>query len=369
MKSYHYQKDKAKFAYKYNDNYAYAYVVSEKPAITAEHHASMVGGNTNRRANRHPHSVAKERTFISNYRRIDFEKKSGTPYLFSLKPLSDVEPETFRKALKGLTRLLRSAGAEYIYMLEWAPYEQTPHIHLVSNIPGETIVDLEAFAERVVSYWRRVMPKVINSRIEQDAKPVTDFRKLFGYMLKTTVHQFNVRAVATGKDWSVISVTGCSRGWGESAFEVIEVSREACMASKRLMKEVVRSRGVQLRKQAKDCDDEKKRAVSEVSPFSIYGLSREESRKLLAQVNASLPLKEHRFLIEMMERYHRAHNLDSQEEKDKVDRILLAKGYDMRDMYPQWEKPKMSMAERYKTVPIYRLLRKTKKAMMTAREK
>lgn len=57
-------------------------------------------------------------------------------------------------------------------------------------------------------------------------------------------------------------------------------SREACMASKRLMKEVVRSRGVQLRKQAKDCDDEKKRAVSEVSPFSIYGLSREESRKL-----------------------------------------------------------------------------------------
>ena len=41
----------------------------------------------------------------------------------------------------------------------------------------------------------------------------------------------------------------------------------------------------------------------------------------------------------------------------------------MRHMFPDWEKPKMSMAERYKTVPVYRLLRKTKKAIMAAREK
>lgn len=369
MKSYHCPNNKAKFACKYNDNYAYIYVVSEKPAITAEHHASMATGKYNRKANRYPHSVAKKRTFVSNYRSLDLEETSGTPYFFTLKPLCEVEPKTFREAMTRLTRFLRASKAEYIYTLEWAAHEQTPHVHLVSNIPGETIAELEAFAERVIDYWLRVMPKVIKSRIKQDARAVYDSGELFSYMSKQSPNEFNVRAVETGKDWSVISVTSSSRNWKTSSFEGDGVSREAYMAFRRPVRALLRSRGVNLRKKAKGCDSETKRAISEVSTLYISGLPRKEVRKLFAQVNASQPLKERRFLIEMMERYRRAHNQYSQEEKDKVDQLLLAKGYDMRDMYPQWEMPKMSMAERYKTVPVYRLLRKTKKAMMVAREK
>jgi len=352
------EKQKLKHFFVLNDNYARAFVCRSGHTISDCHKEAVVSGKFNRRANRHPHSAAKKRTFKSNYSRIYIEKTSGTPYFFTLKPLCNVEPEVFKKAMKGLTRLLRSAGAEYIYMLEWAAHEQTPHIHLVSNIPGETIADLEAFAERIISYWLRVMPKVINSRIKQDVRAVYDSGKLFSYMSKQNQNEFNDRAIATGKDWSVISVTGCSRGWEESSFEGCGVSKEAYMESKRWMKADAKARGVKLRKQAKGCDSETKRAISEVSSFTKSGLSREESWRFLAHVNASCELKELRFLREMMERYRRGHYLASQEEKDEVDRLLLTKGYDMRHMYPQWEKPKMSMAERYKTEPVYRLLRK-----------
>ncbi|MFW8320168.1 hypothetical protein ACOIC5_28275, partial [Klebsiella pneumoniae] len=77
----------------------------------------------------------------------------------------------------------------------------------------------------------------------------------------------------------------------------------------------------------KGCDSEAKRVISEVSPFTISGLSREESRRLRDQVIDSQPLKERRYLIVMRDLYHRAHELDSQEVKGEVERLLLDKGY------------------------------------------
>ncbi|MCA4033899.1 hypothetical protein, partial [Klebsiella quasipneumoniae] len=46
------------------------------------------------------------------------------------------------------------------------------------------------------------------------------------------------------------------------------------------------------------------------------------------------PLFQWRYLIVMRDLYHRAHELDSQEVKGEVERLLLDKGYDMRHMFP-----------------------------------
>ena len=194
--------------------------------ITAEHRALMEAGKAERKARRLSHSAAKRITFRKNARLIDLNKTPGTPYFFTLKPLCDIEPEYFNEAMTGLIKRLRTASAEYIYALEWAEHERMPHIHLVANIPGNTPAEVEAFAEGVIRYWLKKTPKNPNTRIKQDARPVYDAHGLFNYMSKQPPDEFNARAIATGKDWSVISVTGCSRGWVESRFDTAEVSRE-----------------------------------------------------------------------------------------------------------------------------------------------
>ena len=355
------EKAKAKHVFKNNDYYAGVYVRRETPIITAEHRASMEAGKAKRKASRFPHSAAKRRTFIKNFRRIDLKKTPGTPYFITLKPLDDLEPEHLSKALKGLIRILRSTGAEYIYMLEWAEYEDTPHIHLVANIPGATPSEVEAYVERIIRYWLGEMPENPNTRIKQDVRPVYNAPKLFGYMLKNTPDEFNTRAIATGKDWSVISVTGCSRGWKESKSDTTEVSRETGSAIKREMKKIALSRGISLKKRSKGCDAETKRSISEVSPFTVSGLTRTESKRLLINTEDSQPLKERQFIVKMRDLYRKAHELGSQEVKDEVERLLLDKGYDMRHMFSEWEKPQMNRVERCGTDPLFRRLCKDRK--------
>ncbi|HDG7876058.1 TPA: hypothetical protein PCJ88_000429 [Klebsiella quasipneumoniae] len=371
MKSYYLslEKPKAKHAFKSNDNHASVFVRREGHSITAEHRASMGAGKAKRKTSRLPHSAAKLTTFRKNARLIDLNKTPGTPYFFTLKPLNDIEPGHLNKVLIGLTRLLRTACAEYIYIQKWARHEKTPHVHLVANIPGDTIAEVEAFAERVIRYWLKEMPKNISTRIKQDARPVYDAIELFGYISKGTPDEFNDRAVATGKDWSVINVTGRSRGWEESKFIVTEVSREIGLEVKREMKRVSSSRGVKLSKRPKGCDDETKRTISEVSPFTISGLSRTESARLLAQVIDNQPQKERQFLIEMRDLYRQAHERASQEVKSEIERLLLNKGYDMHHMFPKWEAPQMNRSERYNADPIFRQVCNALKVVRAARRR
>ena len=363
------EKAKAKHVFKNNDYYAGVYVRRETPIITAEHRALMDAGKAERKARRLPHSDAKRITFKKNSRRIDPKKTPGTPYFFTLKPLGDLEPEHFNKVMIGLTKRLRTTSAEYIYTLEWAEHERMPHLHLVANIPGATPAEVEAFAEGVIRYWLTKTPKNPNTRIKQDARPVYDVIGVLGYMSKQSPDEFNTRAIATGKDWSVISVTGCSRGWKESKFDTTEVSRETGSTIRRVLKHVSGSRGVKSSKRSKGCDDETKRAISEVSPFTVSGLIRTESERLLAQVIDSQPLKERQFIIEMRDLYRKAHEMGSQEVKGEIERLLLDKGYDMHHMFPEWEKPPMSRSERFGAVPLFRRLCKArKKAKATSRK-
>ncbi len=371
MKVYHPapEEPKLKSVFKYNDYYARVSTYRAGHTISAGHQASLAAGKPKRIAGKLPHSMAKKRTFKENRFDIDPASTPGTPYFFTLKPFSEIEPEHFSEALKALISMLKAKKTQYIYMLEWAEHEKMPHIHLVANIHGEMSEDLEAFATSVKLHWSKKTCGSHLAEARQHHEPVYDACGVFGYMSKQSPDEFNDRAIATGKDWSVISVTGCSRGWKKPSLEVCEVSPEVGLDIKRGMKRIVEARGVKLSKVSKGCDSEAKRVISEVSPFTISGLSREESRRLRDQVIDSQPLKERRYLIVMRDLYHRAHELDSQEVKGEVERLLLDKGYDMRHMFPDWEKPKMSMAEKYKTVPVYRLLRKTKKAIMAAREK
>lgn len=365
MKLYHTTPKKAKLAFKNNDFYASVYALRDDYTITAEHLELMKAGKAKRKARRFPHSDAKRRTFIKNYRLIDLYKAHGTPYLFTLKPVAEMEPEHLVKALKDLTGLLRRDGVQYIYVIEWAEHEKAPHIHLVANIPGNTTAEIEAYAESVMRYWLKKTPKNPNTRIEQDARPVYDAPGLFNYMSKQTPDEFNDRAIATGKDWSVISVTGCSRGWVESKFDTAEVSRETGSAIKREMKKIALSRGVKPNKRSKGCDAETKRVISEVSPFTVSGLSRAESKQLLINTEDSQTLKERQFIIEVRDLYRQAHEQGSQEVKNEVERLLLDKGYDMRHMFSKWEKPQMNRAERHDADPIFRLVCKGRKTSVT----
>ncbi|AIA44408.1 TPA: hypothetical protein OZS84_004940 [Escherichia coli] len=355
------EKAKTKHVFKNNDYYASVCAFREGHTITAEHRALMNSGKAERKARRLPHSVAKRITFKKNSRRIDPKKTPGTPYFLTLKPLGDMEPEYFNEAMTGLIKRLRTASAEYIYALEWAEHERMPHIHLVANIPGNTPAEVEAFAEGVIRYWLKKTPKNPNTRIKQDARPVYDAHGLFNYMSKQTPDEFNARAIATGKDWSVISVTGCSRGWKESKSDTTEVSRETGSAIKREMKKIALSRGISLKKRSKGCDAETKRSISEVSPFTVSGLTRTESERLLINTEDSQPLKERQFIVKMRDLYRKAHELGSQEVKDEVERLLLDKGYDMRHMFSEWEKPQMNRVERCGTDPLFRRLCKDRK--------
>lgn len=369
MKSYRKSPKNAKYTLKYNDYYASVFVRKEVTIISAEHRALMESGKAKRKASNLPHSAAKRRTFRDNYRRIDLKKTPGTPYFFTLKPVAEIDPEHFAKALQDLTRMLKSAKSEYIYMLEWAKHEEAPHIHLVANIPGNTEAEIEAFAGGIIRHWSKKTPRNYQTNIKQDARPVYDAPNLFGYMSKQTPDELNARAIVTGKDWSVISVTGCSRDWTKSRFDIIDMSRETGVAIKRELKHISGSRGIRLNKCSKGCDNEMKRAISEVSPFSISGLPRSESARLLSQVIDSQPLKERKFLIEMRDLFRQAHKLGSQETKDEIERLLLDNGYEMRHMFPEWEKPQVNMAERYNTNPTFRLLCKARKQAKEARLK
>lgn len=111
----------------------------------------MDTGKAKRKARLLPHSAAKRITSKKNSHCIDLNKTPGTPYFFMLKPLGDLEPEYFSNAMIGLTKLLRTANAEYIYALEWAEHERIPHVHLVSNIPGTTPAEVTTFADRVIN--------------------------------------------------------------------------------------------------------------------------------------------------------------------------------------------------------------------------
>lgn len=359
------EKAKTKHVVKNNDYYASVCAFREGHTITAEHRALMDAGKAKRKARRLPHSAAKRRTFRDNSRRIDPKKTPGTPYFLTLKPLGDMEPEYFNEVMTGLIKRLRTASAEYIYTPEWAEHEKMPHIHLVANIPGNTPAEVEAFAEGVIRYWLKKTPKNPNTRIKQDARPVYDATGVLDYMSKQSPDEFNARAIATGKDWSVISVTGCSRGWVESRYDKVEVSREVGLEAKRELKKVTRARGVKPNKRSKGCDAETKRAISEVSPFTVSGLPRTESKRLLAQVIDSQPLKERQFIIEMRDLYRQAHEQGSQEVKNEVERLLLDKGYDMRHMFSKWEKPQMNRAERHDADPIFRLVCKGRKSSVT----
>jgi hypothetical protein len=135
------------------------------------------------------------------------------------------------------------------------------------------------------------------------------------------------------------------------------------------LKKIVRSRGVRLKKCSKGCDAETKRAISEVSPFTVSGLTRTESERLVNQIADSQPLKERQFILKMRDLYRKAHEMGSQEVKGEIERLLLDKGYDMRHMFPEWEKPQMNRIERFGTDPLFRRLCKArKKAKATSRK-
>ncbi|MBN0321746.1 hypothetical protein JTM72_33430, partial [Pseudomonas aeruginosa] len=101
------------------------------------------------------------------------------------------------------------------------------------------------------------------------------------------------------------------------------------------MKKIALSRGISLKKRSKGCDAETKRSISEVSPFTVSGLTRTESKRLLINTEDSQPLKERQFIVKMRDLYRKAHELGSQEVKDEVERLLLDKGYDMRHMFSE----------------------------------
>jgi hypothetical protein len=90
-------------------------------------------------------------------------------------------------------------------------------------------------------------------------------------------------------------------------------------------------------------------------------LTRTESERLLAQVIDSQPLKERQFIIKMRDLYRKAHEMGSQEVKGEIERLLLDKGYDMRHMFSEWEKPQMNRVERCGTDPLFRRLCKARK--------
>ncbi|HDZ1112791.1 TPA: hypothetical protein ACSRG1_001318 [Klebsiella pneumoniae] len=127
------------------------------------------------------------------------------------------------------------------------------------------------------------------------------------------------------------------------------------------MKKIALSRGISLKKRSKGCDAETKRSISEVSPFTVSGLTRTESKRLLINTEDSQPLKERQFIVKMRDLYRKAHELGSQEVKDEVERLLLDKGYDMRHMFSEWEKPQMNRVERCGTDPLFRRLCKDRK--------
>lgn len=360
------EKPKLKHFFKNNDYYARVSTYRTGHTISAGHQALLTAGKDKRKASRLPHSAAKRRTFRENHFDIDLVSSPGTPYFFTLKPVAEIEPEHFAEALKALISLLKAKKAQYVYALEWAKHEQMPHIHLVANIHGETSEDLDTFATSVKRNWSKKTCGSHLAEARQHHEPVYDACGVFGYMSKQASDEFNDRAIATGKDWSVISVTGCSRGWKKSSAEAREVSREVGLDVRRGMRRTIRSRGVKLSKASKGCDSGAKRAISEVSPFTISGMSREDSRRLLDQVIDSQPLKERRYLIEMRDLYRRAHELGSQELKGEVERLLLDKGDDMRHMFPKWENPKMSMVERYNADPVFSLVCESQKVAKAA---
>lgn len=314
----------------------------------------MKEGKAKRKASKLPHSAAKHRTFVKNHRLIDINKTHGTPCFFTLKPISEIEPDYFVKALKSLNRFFREEGVQYIFMLEWAKHEKAPHVHLVANIHGSTPEEVTAFTDRVIKRWLESIPKNPNTRIRQDVKPVDDAMGVFGYMAKQTADEFNARALATGEDWSVLNVTGCSRRWQKSYPDTTEISRKAGSTVKREFKKIARSRGINLSKRSRGCDAETKRAISETSPFTVSGLSRAVVKRLLINAEDSQPLKERQFLMEMRDLYRQAHELGSQKEKSEVERLLLDEGYDMRHMFPVWEAPQMNRSERYNADPVFR---------------
>lgn len=342
--------------FKFSDSYAGVYTSREGHTIEADHRALMDAGKTKRKASRVPHSDAKRRTFKKKSKSICLKKTPGTPYFFTLKPLGNLEPGYFQKAMTGLRRYLRENNAEYIYMLEWAEYEKTPHVHLVANIHGSTPEEVAAFADGVINRWLKSIPKNPATRIKQDARPVHDAPGLFGYISKQSPYEFNARAIATGEDWSVVTVTSCSRGWVELIYSGGGMSCGGWNDARRDMRRLATARGAKSSKRSRGGDAETKRAISEVSSFTVSGLPRAEAERLFMNAEDSQQIKERRFIIEMRDLYRQAHEQGSQEAKDAIERVLLDEGYDMAHMFHVWEKPQMSRTERYASSALLRLL-------------
>lgn len=271
--------------------------------------------------------------------------------------------------MKRLTAKLRHDNAEYIYALEWAAFELAPHIHLVANIPGETTSELQIYAGSIIRLWLKNTWRKQQTRIRQDARPVYYGTGLFNYMSKEVIDTFNERAIATGKDWSIISVTGCSRGWKRFETRIVEITRDTKSETKRNLKRFVKSRGVELKtKKLKGCDGEMKKALSEVTSFTVAGLSPREIEQLLAQTIDSQSMKESKYIKELRDLYRKAHALDAENAKEAIHNTLLDKGYDMRHMSPIWEKPPLTISERYETDSLFRQVCKAKKKVKEYRK-
>ena len=126
--------------------------------------------------------------------------------------------------------------------------------------------------------------------------------------------------------------------------------------ARRDMRRLATARGAKSSKRSRGGDAETKRAISEVSSFTVSGLPRAEAERLFMNAEDSQQIKERRFIIEMRDLYRQAHEQGSQEAKDAIERLLLDEGYDMAHMFHVWEKPQMSRAERYASSALLRLL-------------
>jgi hypothetical protein len=173
------EKAKAKHVFKNNDYYAGVYVRRETPSLQRSigHQWKPV---KLKKSQRLPHSAAKRRTF-KKISAVSIRRKPRNA-LFHAEAFGDLEPEHFNKAMKGLIKRLRSTSAEYIYMLEWAEYEDAAHSPCRQYPRSDARRGGGICRGLYVIGWGNAEEP--NTRIKQDARPVYDAPKLFGYMSK-----------------------------------------------------------------------------------------------------------------------------------------------------------------------------------------
>ncbi|HAX0353132.1 TPA: hypothetical protein JX704_002941 [Escherichia coli] len=159
-------------------------------------------------------TLAKLRSCKRSLYGADLKNTAGKTHLITLKPHRDTTPEDFAHQMSNFKRAMTRQKIPYFYVVEWAKFENVPHVHVLANVEDRQQ------AEKLVGDWLKRARWEHRTELKERHKQAgvvveANTEEVKTYLLKQMhdIKGANRMANCSPHNWSAVNVWGSSRNW------------------------------------------------------------------------------------------------------------------------------------------------------------